>query len=223
MNNLSANLVTIVRKYSHTCVLRILAAATAQGRHLIRSELLIMRLLFKEIQYPLVIHYSAQKYIIIHTTHIHIPPCTLYTHTPPYTPLTHTTDSFCVLLLNEYHVVTTWFTLRANSASVADEWMKQINAAQVGGTWNEGGRERREERGREGRRDGRGKEGRKGEGEEGKEGRKEGGKEGTNEERKGEGSDRLIRNKEKGRWEENDMDKSVYDINIHIPYTNTST
>lgn len=56
----------------------------------------------------------------------------------------------------------------------------------------------------------------------GREGRKEGGKEGTNEERKGEGSDGLIRNKEKGRWEERDMDKSVYDINIHLRYTNTS-
>ena len=39
--------------------------------------------------------------------------------------------------------MTTWFTLRANSALVADEWMKQINAAQVCR------RERREGEGRE--------------------------------------------------------------------------
>ena len=44
--------------------------------------------------------------------------------------------------------MTTWFTLRANSALFADEWMKQINAAQVcrrerreKGERREGGRE----------------------------------------------------------------------------------
>ena len=44
--------------------------------------------------------------------------------------------------------MTTWFTLRANSALVADEWMKQINAAQVCR------RERRKQEGEEGRRKG---------------------------------------------------------------------
>ena len=70
--------------------------------------------------YALTHHHTHHTY----TTH---PP----THTTTMHAYTHTTDSFCVLELNEYHVVTTWFTLRANSALVADEWMKQINAAQV--------------------------------------------------------------------------------------------
>jgi len=36
-----------------------------------------------------------------------------------------------VLVLNEFRVVTTWFVLKANSAEVAEGWMKKINVVQV--------------------------------------------------------------------------------------------
>ena len=36
-----------------------------------------------------------------------------------------------MLVLNEYRLITEFFTLKADSEVIAKEWMKQINAAQV--------------------------------------------------------------------------------------------
>lgn len=56
----------------------------------------------------------------------------------PTSPPTTLAGSFCVLVLNEFRVVTTWFVLKANSAEVAEGWMKKINAVQVCDTVKEG-------------------------------------------------------------------------------------
>jgi len=56
----------------------------------------------------------------------------------PTSPPTTLTGSFCVLVLNEFRVVTTWFVLKANSAEVAEGWMKKINAVQVCDSVREG-------------------------------------------------------------------------------------
>lgn len=39
--------------------------------------------------------------------------------------------SFLVLVLTQYRVLTTWFTLKAVTEGVATEWMKTITSAQV--------------------------------------------------------------------------------------------
>ena len=85
--------------------------------------------------------------------------------------------------------MTTWFTLRANSALVADEWMKQINAAQVC---------RRERREGEGREEGGSKKGRKEGGREIGGGRKGG--------RKGKTERWVGRGRKDGWWEEGYID-----------------
>ncbi len=50
---------------------------------------------------------------------------------PPLLPSSIGIGSIIVLVLNEYRVVSTWFTLKAHTELVASEWMKQITAAQV--------------------------------------------------------------------------------------------
>ena len=51
-----------------------------------------------------------------------------YTYHCCYVP----TESFLVIELNDFGVLTSWFILKAHTADIAKKWMDHISSAQVG-------------------------------------------------------------------------------------------